>query len=49
MGNRKKIIEIQNLKNIYLSKNGSVLALSDVSFDVYEEEFVTIVGQSGCG
>jgi NitT/TauT family transport system ATP-binding protein len=49
VGNRKKIIEIQNLKKIYPSKNGSILALSDVSFDVYEEEFVTIVGQSGCG
>ncbi len=49
MGTRKKIIEIQNLKKIYPSKNAPVLALGDVSFDVYEEEFVTIVGQSGCG
>lgn len=49
MGSRKKIIEIQNLKKIYPSKSAPILALSDVSFDVYEEEFVTIVGQSGCG
>ena len=49
MGSRKKIIEIQHLKKIYPSRNAPILALSDVSFDVYEEEFVTIVGQSGCG
>ncbi len=49
MGSRKKIIEIKNLKKIYPSKSAPILALSDVSFDVYEEEFVTIVGQSGCG
>jgi NitT/TauT family transport system ATP-binding protein len=49
VGSRKKIIEIQNLKKIYPSKSAPILALSDVSFDVYEEEFVTIVGQSGCG
>ncbi|MFQ5804787.1 MAG: ABC transporter ATP-binding protein [Candidatus Methylomirabilales bacterium] len=45
----KKIIELQNLKKIYPAKNAPILALSDVSFDVYEGEFVTVVGQSGCG
>jgi len=45
----KKIIEIQNLKKIYPAKNAPILALNGVSFDVYEGEFVTVVGQSGCG
>ena len=45
----KTIIEIRNLKKIYASKDAPIVALGDVSFDIGEEEFVAIVGQSGCG
>jgi NitT/TauT family transport system ATP-binding protein len=42
-------IEIQNLHAEYADKNGRFLALKDVSFDVCEGEFVSIIGSSGCG
>ncbi len=29
--------------------NGGVLALSDIDFEVHDNEFVTIIGPSGCG
>lgn len=34
---------------IFGSKRDKLLALDDVSFSVYEKEFVSIVGPSGCG
>lgn len=43
------ILEINNLKKIYHDKNGEVLALKDVSFDLKDGEFIAIVGPSGCG
>jgi len=43
------ILEIRNLKKIYHDKNGEVLALDDVSFDLDDGEFIAIVGPSGCG
>ena len=43
------ILEIKNLKKIYHDKNGEVLALNDVSFDLKDGEFIAIVGPSGCG
>lgn len=45
----KTIIEIRDLTKVYFTKNGEVHALEKVSLDVYDEEFVTVVGQSGCG
>jgi len=47
-GNRL-VIEVENLKKVYSSRGSSVHAVEDVSFHVYEGEFVTIVGHSGCG
>ncbi|MBI2881855.1 MAG: ABC transporter ATP-binding protein [Candidatus Tectomicrobia bacterium] len=46
---RKTVIEIRDLNKIYYTKNGEVHALENVSLDVFDEEFVTVVGQSGCG
>ena len=44
-----KILEIKNLSKNYLSKEGIVNAIKDISFKVYEKDFIAIVGPSGCG
>lgn len=46
---KRLVIEVKNLKKVYHSRGSSVHAVEDVSFDVYDGEFVTIVGHSGCG
>jgi NitT/TauT family transport system ATP-binding protein len=43
------VIEVQNLKKVYYSRGSPVHAVEDVSFNIYDGEFVTIVGHSGCG
>lgn len=42
-------IELQHVSMIYQSTEGEVEALRDVSFDVEDGSFVSIVGPSGCG
>lgn len=43
------ILEVKNIKKIYHDKSGEITALSDISFNVKEHEFISIVGPSGCG
>ena len=45
----KKILEVKNINKKYQSKEGEILALKNVSFNVHEGEFVSIIGPSGCG
>ncbi|WP_149142379.1 ABC transporter ATP-binding protein [Gemmobacter caeruleus] len=42
---RKKAIEVQNVAKSF----GSFQALKGVSFDIYDNEFFTMLGPSGCG
>ena len=45
----KKIIELQNIKRNFQVGDETVHALRDVSFNINEGEFVTIMGTSGSG
>jgi NitT/TauT family transport system ATP-binding protein len=42
-------IELRDVTKRYSARGGETLALSDVSLSIQREEFVALVGQSGCG
>ncbi len=44
-----QVLKLKNISKKYQAKNGEVEALQDISFDVKEGEFVSIIGPSGCG
>ncbi len=44
-----EVLKLKNISKKYQAKNGEVEALQDISFDVKEGEFVSIIGPSGCG
>lgn len=44
-----ELLKIDNISYSYHNLEGETIALSNVSFDVKEGEFVAIVGPSGCG
>jgi NitT/TauT family transport system ATP-binding protein len=43
------LIEYDGVRKIYNSGDDEVVALEEVTFHVFEGEFVTVVGRSGCG
>lgn len=43
------ILDINNLRKIYHTKNDEILAVDDFSYFLEEGEFISIVGPSGCG
>lgn len=44
-----KLLSINKLGKFYYSKNDEIEAIRDVSFEVLESDFISIVGPSGCG
>lgn len=46
---RKKIIEIKDLNIFFDISQGTVKAVENISFDLYEGESLGLVGESGCG
>lgn len=44
-----KVLKLQNITYSYHSLTGEIPALSNISFDVTQGEFLAIVGPSGCG
>lgn len=45
----ESFISVKAVSKVYKSKKAELSALANVSFDVGEREFVSIVGRSGCG
>lgn len=43
------MIRIKNISTYYRTVQGTVKAVEDVSFDIYDNEIVGIAGESGCG
>ena len=46
---KESILKVENINKKYQAKNGEIVALKDISFEVKEGEFVSIIGPSGCG
>ncbi len=42
-------ISVQNVDMVFPAPGGAITALQDVSFDIAEAEFVSLIGPSGCG
>lgn len=49
MEQQVKRMEIRNLSKTFFSKKGYFTAIDDVSFDVYDGEFLVILGPGRCG
>ena len=43
------MLELKNITKIYPADSGDVVALQDVSLQFRKSEFVSVLGQSGCG
>ncbi len=43
------LLQGRHLTKVYATSTGPLVALDDVSFDIREGEFVSLVGPSGCG
>lgn len=42
-------VKIENVKKIWNTRNGQIVALNGVNLDIMENEFICVVGPSGCG
>lgn len=49
MHDRNNIIEIDNLKTVFFTDNGTVMSVNGVSFAIPQKKIVGVVGESGCG
>ncbi len=47
--NRKPYLEIKDVCKVYPTKNGPFTVLDGVNLDVYQGEFLCVIGHSGCG
>ena len=45
----QKLLEINNISKTFNTLNGEMNAIKSISFDVNNEDFIAIVGSSGCG
>ena len=45
----KKIVQIENVGQVFNTKSGPFTALRDITLDIHEGESVSLIGHSGCG
>lgn len=48
-GKKNSILKLNGLTQVFASRTGDIKALENISFEVEEGDFVTLVGPSGCG
>ncbi|MCY4019571.1 MAG: ABC transporter ATP-binding protein [Chloroflexi bacterium] len=48
-GSDRIVLNVDNLRIHYATPQGDVIAVSDISFKLYEGETLGLVGESGCG
>jgi peptide/nickel transport system ATP-binding protein len=46
---KNKLVQVKNLKTYFFTEEGVVKAVDGVSFDIYEDEVLGLVGETGCG
>ena len=46
---RDKLIQVRNLKTYFYTEEGIVKAVDGVNFDIFEDEVIGLVGETGCG
>jgi len=46
---RKVVLNIEHLRREFAAAEGTLVALSDISFKVRKREFISVIGPSGCG
>lgn len=42
-------LKIENVRKVFNTRNGEMIALNGVNLDIKENEFICVVGPSGCG
>ena len=42
-------VKIDNVRKVFNTRNGEMVALNGVSLDIHNNEFICVVGPSGCG
>jgi nitrate/nitrite transport system ATP-binding protein len=43
------MLDLKQLKKVYPTPKGEYIVLDDLNLQIMKEEFVTIIGHSGCG
>jgi NitT/TauT family transport system ATP-binding protein len=46
---RPVVLKLRQLGREFESDQGSIVAIDDVTFDVHQREFISVIGPSGCG
>ena len=47
-GNSKKLLEVKDLRTFFFVEEGVVKAVDGVAFDIYVNEVLGLVGETGC-